>query len=838
MKIEKSTIQRYVLFAIVLVILFGTILTRLHSLQVVNADQYQEAVSSDSYRTIRLTGKRGMITDAESVVLAMSEDVYNVTLLLTRSQLTQANYAKFTPALLKTKEIVESYGGKFKNEFVIRRNEETTLWEFNFGSGVSDKVLEFREGQWRSNHYLLNETKFPTAESCYTFLRELYLIDEALDEETALTIMAAYSEMRMNVFNSLPILIAQNIPFEAVQEISGLSMSLPGIGIEVGEKRVYPRSTLASQVIGYVGPISDITNYQNELRPMGYALNDIIGKDGVERSMENWLTPNISSRTGSRVMETDNAGRLTRQLSYTQPTDGNNVKLTLIESYQRVAERAIAANVEAVRAVQERTMFQDGWRGTNKVKLEERDFNEYPLQLAKTGAMMVVDVNTGRVLAMAQYPTYDLNAMVAGGREVTAILNDERKPLMNYSIQTPAEPGSIFKMVTGLAALTNNRLTVDEEISDEGAYTRYTENESEAPVCWIAKGYRKRHANLNIVSGLAQSCNYYFYTLAGKLYGDTGSNLLYQYAAKLGMTTLTGIQLPGEKRSVVGNQSSLYDPTASVNQQETATPLLVAAKIKAHLQNVGASYGISYDDKRLDACIKQLMDMALVTSQKDWSNAMRPILMAELNMTREMVWLQAVIGEIWYALNDIKWGGGMEVQLSIGQSITQLTPAAVSRYVAAIGNGGTVYNLSIIDSIISPDGEILNQYQPSIFGQLDGSEPYMPYIKEGMKEVVDESGTARSYFKDFKYIKEIWAKTGTSQVMIGRIKLDLENNGWFVALAPFTTPAEIAVVVLIPNGKAGAEATRAARDFLTWWFEDKSKFTGEVPVVPGNQLMP
>jgi penicillin-binding protein 2 len=415
---------------------------------------------------------------------------------------------------------------------------------------------------------------------------------------------------------------------------------------------------------------------------------------------------------------------------------------------------------------------------------------------------------------------------------------DERRPLWNFAIQSRAEPGSIFKMVTGLAALTNGRLTVTDEISDEGPYMKYTNKVEDAPTCWISKGNRKDHANLNIVGGLSKSCNYFFYTLAGRLYGETGSNLLYQYAAKLGLTTRTGIQLPGEARSVVGNQTSLYDPTLPVNQQETSLPLLVAAKIKRHLQNIGASYGISYDDKRLDACIKRLMDMALVTGQEDWSDAMRPILMAELNMTRDMVWLQAVIGEIWYSLNDIKWGGSMEVQMAIGQSITVLTPAAVSRYIAAIGNGGTVYNLSIINSIISPEGEILNQYQPSIFGTLEGSEPYMPYIKQGMKGVVDEAGTAKRYFDGWAYQDELWAKTGTSQVMIGGIKLDLENNGWFVALAPFTTPAEIAVVVLIPNGKAGAEATRAARDFIGWWFEDKNKYTGDVPVVPGNQLMP
>ncbi|NLO13453.1 MAG: hypothetical protein GX124_04945 [Clostridiales bacterium] len=838
MKLDKRLARRYAIFALVAMLAFSTLMVSLYSLQIVNADQYQSATDNKRVKTLRVTGKRGMITDADSVVLARSDDIYNVTFYMTSSENTEAHYAKFTPSILEARRIIQQYGGEIINKFVIVRDEDTSEWVFDFGKGISDKAWAIRESQWRGNHYLSN-ARYPTAEDCYNRLFTMYQLDKhAVDEETALQVMAVYSDMKMNIFNSTPVVIAQDVPYTAVSEITGRSMALAGMDIEVGEKRVYPLSTMASQVIGYVGAISEADNYQTDLKPMGYALNDTIGKDGVERSMENWLTPNIASRTGSRVMERDNQGRLTRQISVTPPTDGNNVKLTLIASYQQQAERAIAANVAYTRGVQEAEMFRDRWRETNKQKLEQRDFNEYKLKLASTGTMVVLDVNTGRVLAMAQHPTYDLNAMVAGGKEVAEILLDERSPLRNYAIQQKAEPGSIFKMVTGLAALTNNRLTVEDRISDEGPYTRYTNKVEDAPQCWIGKGQRSQHANLTIVDGLQKSCNYFFYTITGYLYGDTGSNLLYQYSAKMGLTTRTGVQLPGEARSVVGNQTSLYDPTVSLGEQETSQPILVAASIKKHLKNIGSSYGVTYDEVRLDACIKQLMDMAVATPSDQWADAMRPILMAELNMSRDMVWKQAVIGDIWVYLNDIKWGGSLEVQMGIGQSITLLTPVAVSRYVASLGNGGVVYNLSIIDSIISPEGEILNQYQPSIFGHLDGSEQYLPYIREGMKGVVDDQGTAKRYFSNWEYTDELWAKTGTSQVTVGGIKLDLENNGWFVALTPFSTPAEIAVVVLIPNGKSGAEATRAARDFIEWWMKDKSKFTGDMPVVPGNQLMP
>ena len=134
--------------------------------------------------------------------------------------------------------------------------------------------------------------------------------------------MAVYTEMQNNVYNSVPVIIAKDIPFAAVSEIIGRKMELTGMDIEVGEKRVYPRGTLAAQVIGYVGPISESDNYATEYKPLGYQLNDVIGKDGVEKSMENWLTANITSRQGSRVMERDNVGSLTREISMTEPENG------------------------------------------------------------------------------------------------------------------------------------------------------------------------------------------------------------------------------------------------------------------------------------------------------------------------------------------------------------------------------------------------------------------------------------------------------------------------------------------------------------------------------------
>ena len=141
-----------------------------------------------------------------------------------------------------------------------------------------------------------------------------------------------------------------------------------------------------------------------------------------------------------------------------------------------------------------------------------------------------------------------------------------------------------------------------------------------------------------------------------------------------------------------------------------------------------------------------------------------------------MVYLASIITDIYNYLNDIKWGGAQTIQVAIGQSITVVTPAAVSRYAATLANGGTVYNLMIVDSITSPEGDILSQRTPSVMNTFEGAGEYLPLILKGMKGVVDESGTAAKYFKKWAYKNDVCAKTGTAEVTT----IDLENNAWFI----------------------------------------------------------
>ncbi|MBQ8162340.1 MAG: hypothetical protein IJ083_16560 [Clostridia bacterium] len=806
----------------------------LANLQLRDSDIYAERAESGRTKKIVLRGKRGNILDADSVILAEDRLIYNVTFYKDVSLSSKSNYQTFTRSILDAIEIIERNGGEMAISFNIQRSEETGEWEFNFGDPerLSASVLETRERQWRSNNYV-TATRYPTANDCMEKLYDRYqfaVVAPNLDEETMLKVMAIYCEMQMNVFSSQPIVIAKDVNYETVIEVETKSMMLSGMEIAIGTKRVYPRSNLAAQVIGYIGAIPTQAMWRT-LSAKGYSYNDLIGRDGIESSMEDWLTQNSSTKQGYRIVERDQLSKVIRELDYEEPQDGNNVKLTLHASYQQVAERAIAENVLDTRIVQETKLVDEGWLEDNKEDIAVRDWEKYPLQLAEHGCLVVLDMED-RVLAMANYPTYDLNALVSGGADAITILQDPRNLLLNYGIHARGTPGSIFKMVTGYGALNEGELGPTELISDMGYFKNYNSDESTAPKCWISPNYRYKHANQTIIEGLTHSCNYFFYELGSRL----GEERLYRYAAQFGLTSRTGIDLPGEVRSVVGCQNTLFDPTKPMNEanQDTSLPIIVFNAIKKHLREQGLSRNIYYDDDRLSVCTTSLMNMAVNTGQNDWLPKMRSILMEELGMTKEMVYTRVIISDTYNYLNTIKWGGSQTIMTAIGQSVTVLTPVAVARYVCTIANGGYVYNLSLVDSITSPEGEILSQRAPKLVNKLENTDIYFPLIKEGMKGVVDEQdGTAGKYFKGWKYRDDIAAKTGSAQTTA----IDLENNGWFVAYAPFDNP-EVALAVFIPNGLSGGNASVAAREFLTWYLDQKNLRTVDYDLPIGNTLAP
>ena len=162
---HKGISWRFYLFIGILLLMFGYLASGLVRLQLVNSEEYREKAEDVRTKTIVLRGKRGNITDADSVILAKDELVYNITFYKDGSNVAKSDYYEYTQSIIETIQIIERNGGKLAFDYVIARDEETGEWVFDFGSGVSDSVLQTRENQWRSNNYVTARS-YPTAEDC------------------------------------------------------------------------------------------------------------------------------------------------------------------------------------------------------------------------------------------------------------------------------------------------------------------------------------------------------------------------------------------------------------------------------------------------------------------------------------------------------------------------------------------------------------------------------------------------------------------------------------------------------------------------------------------------
>ena len=278
-----------------------------------------------------------------------------------------------------------------------------------------------------------------------------------------------------------------------------------------------------------------------EKEALGYTAEDLVGKVGIEATMETYLSGCLTARQGKLTYSLDEAGSIIKQIDYIVPKQGDNVVLTIDIGLQEITEEALAANVQKIRQEQEQA-YADNKQKYDQL-LSERSVQE--LSLANAGAAIVMEVDTGNVLTLASYPSYDLNLFTGGisDEDYQALLDQEGSPLFNNATSSTSTPGSIFKMATAVAGLMEGEITVNTTIVDSGPYDKYVKEGSDAPACWVKPNYSS-HGRQNVVAALKNSCNYFFFEVADRL----GIERLTDWVGKLGLTSKTNIQLTGEKQ--------------------------------------------------------------------------------------------------------------------------------------------------------------------------------------------------------------------------------------------------------------------------------------------------
>ena len=840
--------NRFIAFGVIAVSMFVLLFVQLIQLTLVKGEEYAKELSELDQRTISVSGARGSILDRNGLPLAYDEKSYDVQFYRDPTKNSETDRAYYTGIIIDTIRIVEENQGKTVDTFAIQYNEVTG--EYYFDWGITDlEAMQKREENWRANMYVGDKR---TPEQIYLYLRSKYKIPSEMGFAEARKILSIWQDVQLASWVAYePIDVAYTVSIQTVSEIETHSIELEGMSIAESTVRIYPRTTVLAHTIGYLGNINDKDELK-DFQERGYSVDDLVGVEGIEATMEAYLTGNSAERQGKMEVEIDNMAIVKNVLSSTQPTQGDNVMLTIDIPLQLAVEASLEKNIAEIRDKQITRYYDridippedNGYKG---IELDD-------IALAESGAAVVLDVNTGEVMALASYPSFDLNIFTGGisDEDFNLLNDDEAAPLYNKAVLSRGTPGSIFKMVTGLAALMEGEqnskkgTTLYETISCQGKFDVDVLVGEEAPGCWKKHNYLVEHANQTIVEGLEHSCNYYFFTLARRL----GIDLLDKWGAKFGLTVSTGIELPGEAIGQVGNQTILYNPDKAINKQSTWMPYQVKYSkpygIVYQLESFAEENELKYQDGVIDDTADELIRLMGITWKKNKDGFLadengktmgehtRDIIARNMNIRTQISYNSGLSKDITAMLSLLIWSPIDTIQTGIGQGYVQLTPIAVARYVAALVNGGTVYETHVVDKVIAQDGTVLYDKEPVIYSTLGARQEYLNAIKDGMSEVVSgEDGTAAEHFKNFpdEYLNRIGGKTGTAQVS----DIDLENNSWFVSFAPFDDP-EIAVVVYVPHGYSGGWSSYVAQDILQFYFDGKKEVAEQtIPAV--NELV-
>lgn len=481
-----------------------------------------------------------------------------------------------------------------------------------------------------------------------------------------------------------PIPITDEATAKQALQIRERAEDFPGITAEPEAVRRYPSPGKANtaQVLGYLSPVTDeeITKAQDTDSP--YLRSDQVGRSGLEREYDKELR----GKAGVTRYEVDNLGRVIGQAEADEAQPGANLVTSIDARVQRVAEYELN---EAMKEA--RTQWD---RNTNE---------KYK---ADSGAVVVMEAKTGRVVAMASNPTYDPNTWVGGisAKDYRALMGKSSNyPLLNRAIQGQSAPGSIFKVVPTAAA-------VNAGYSFNGPYQCSSSYSIGGQVFknFESKGY----GPISLGRALEVSCDTVFYRLAHEEWKKDGGtkpkkgagNWFYKTAHQFGLGAETGIDLPNEVTGRIPDRQ----------------------------------WKLDYWKANKDAWCKYGKKGGTYAEQIAYENCL------EGNLMR----------------------AGDSVNYSIGQGDTLVTPIQMATIYAAISNGGTLYTPSVGKAIVSADGKTVDEIKPKAHGKLPIDSKTLAEMDEALAGVATR-GTAAWRFADVGWPQDkipMHAKTGTAEV--------------------------------------------------------------------------
>lgn len=588
----KNGFVRFYIIIATVVLLAAACAVRLVDLQIVKGSEYAEINNERLVRAYSVAAPRGEILDNKGKPLVENRTGYSI-----RVQKIGLNDDELNRILYSAAKLAAEYGAETESSFPIVKDENGKSLTFDFtieenggtrpvegvkypkttekpdektsdaketedktNAGDSEEKKAEKLEAWKKDNKL---TDFSSAEEILGFYEKKYAVSSEYDSDTALAITAIrYAMDKASFSEKNSYKLCRDVDMAVVQQIKEQYSDFPGIDVVIEPFRSFTKGTLAAHILGRTGRI--YAEEYAEMKNDGYGINDMIGKDGLEKVLEKYL----KGKDGYKSVEMSRGGGVTRILQDKEPKSGNYAKLTLDRDLQEATENALKEKIS--QAV-----------GTG------------------SGAAIAVNPKTGGVLAMASYPTYDLSTF---NEDYDKLIKSKTKPLINRVLNGTYSPGSTFKPLTSVAALESGTITPDTYITDLGKYTYYP---SYQPTCLVYSSSGATHGTINVSQAIGVSCNYFFYDVGRRM----GIETLDQYASNFGLGQTTGIELP-ESTGILASPSNresaggVWYPgdvlQAAIGQSDNLfTPAQLASYI-CTLLNKGKRYSLHLVDEVVD----------------------------------------------------------------------------------------------------------------------------------------------------------------------------------------------------------------------------------------------
>ncbi|MCA9860040.1 MAG: penicillin-binding protein 2 [Thermomicrobiales bacterium] len=740
---------------------FAALATRLGYMQIVRGDYYQEETANTTQRWEPEKPVRGLIFDRQGRSLAENRRVWEVRVIpsaLPKRDTPERERVRSTViSALRLPEVlvIDPSAVPVGSEETIHRRVANLL-----GLTKKDTIEEF--------------LRIVDIRSQYNYLVE---VDQFSDDQAPRFRAAAQELPGVRVINrfdylventavpDLPVVIKTDVSREIALTLEANRLYLPGIELnDTALVRRYPAGEVMSHVLGYVGPVIDEERQDPANQTPGgasyYEFDDTIGKLGLEL----WMEKVLRGSRGGRYVEVDGLGIESRVIYENPPVPGRNIKLTIDLELQAAATAALA---EGLRFSNEDRYLKDQADPT-------KERHEYK---AGAGAVVVLDVRNGDVLALASYPLYDNQLFVEGisTRKYLEYREDENRPLINKAAADHFPPGSTLKIFVAMAGLHEDLLSADTVYTcTSGIWVPYTWDESRGDryLCWLRTG--GGHGTLDLVGALEQSCDVYFYNVGTPEQKPEGAEMNLHYRDLFYETDQKGDLHFFEGLGIQKIHDNLFDRFW-----------------------FGQPTGIELP-----------FEAAGLVPDPDWK----------------------------MEIYEEGWSAGDTINTSIGQGFFLSTPLQMAVNTASIANGGQIHRPRLLLETVDDTGKTVQRFATESLRQVKLQSDHLDVVRLGMWRVVNaETGTAHAALNpetgllESKWLHvnppgeeqiEIAGKTGTAEVGIKKEDGTYQDShAWFTSYAPFDEP-EIAVTVFLKEGGEGSSyAVPIADKVLRAYFE-------------------